>query len=179
MRHWIYCKTAAYSLSVLLCQSCSNAVSSPDHEYLIFKFCCPWSEMYIASCIPSPTICLFPYLGYLLLTPDNSNSLRFSYSECSSHRKMTVFLNDNDSQRAKRPPTHFLECRLCVKSILSIFHDFIDLWRKSAIVVFWHELDSTAEKTHPRISTAQQTWKWDIRKLSHTQVSLKNSSFGT
>lgn len=61
MRHWIYCKTAAFSLSVLLCQSCSNAVSSPDHEYSIFKFCCPWSEMYIASCIPSPTICLFPY----------------------------------------------------------------------------------------------------------------------
>ena len=29
--------------------------------------------------------------------------------------------------------------------------------RNSAIVVFWHELDSTAEKTHPRGTTDQQT----------------------
>ena len=49
----------------------------------------------------------------------------------------------------------------CVKSILSIFHDFNDLQRKCAfVVVFWHKLDrySTAEKTHPRV-TDQHTWK--------------------
>ena len=30
---------------------------------------------------------------------------------------------------------------------------------KSDIVVFGHKLNSTAEKTHPRVTTDQQTWK--------------------
>ena len=48
-------------------------------------------------------------------------------------------------------------CCVNVKSILSIFHDFNDMKWKSDIVVFWHKLDSKAEKTHPRVTTDLQT----------------------
>ena len=40
---------------------------------------------------------------------------------------------------------------------------------KSDIVVFWHKLNITAEKTHPRVTTDQQTWKEEMWKLLQTQ----------
>ena len=45
---------------------------------------------------------------------------------------------------------------------------------KSDIVVFWHKLNITAEKTHPRVTTDQQTWKEEMWKLLQTQDSLQN-----
>ena len=45
----------------------------------------------------------------------------------------------------------------CVKSILSIFHDLTIYNGKFDIVVLWHKLNSTAENTHPRVTTDQQT----------------------
>ena len=155
MRHWIYCKTAAFSLSVLLCQSCSNAVSSPDHEYSIFKFCCPWSEMYIASCIPSPTICLFPYLGYLLLTPDNSNSLRFSYSECSSYR---VIRYQTKSFWEK------LECVIVSKCLIFMFVEqliFVD-------VVFSAVLSNSCQKTTMADFRYKSIKSWKVDNIDLT-----------
>ena len=67
------------------------------------------------------------------------------------------------------------ELNCCVKSILSIFHGFNDLQWKSAIVFFWHELDSTAIETHPRVTTDQQTcWKTrNVETIKHTTFSLK------
>ena len=43
---------------------------------------------------------------------------------------------------------------------------------KSYIVVYWHKLNSTAEKTRPRVTTDQQTWKEEKWKLLQTQDSL-------
>ena len=43
---------------------------------------------------------------------------------------------------------------------------------KSYIVVYWHKLNSTAEKTRPRVTTDQQTWKEENWKLLQTQDSL-------
>ena len=45
---------------------------------------------------------------------------------------------------------------------------------KSYIVVYWHKLNSTAEKTRPRVTTDQQTWKEEKWKLLQTQDSLWN-----
>ena len=43
-------------------------------------------------------------------------------------------------------------------------------------LLFLAKLDITAEKTHPRVTTDtvtdQQTWKREMWKLLHTQVSL-------
>ena len=38
---------------------------------------------------------------------------------------------------------------------------------------FWHQLNSTAEKTHPRKTTDQQTRKQEKWKLLQTKFSLK------
>ena len=45
---------------------------------------------------------------------------------------------------------------------------------KCAIVVFWHELEiSTGAKTHPRVTTDQQTWQYNKKwKPLHTQLSV-------
>ena len=37
---------------------------------------------------------------------------------------------------------------------------------------FWHKLDGTVEKTRPRVTTDQQTWKWEKWKLLHTTSEL-------
>ena len=44
-------------------------------------------------------------------------------------------------------------------AVVSTINSFIKKFdrTKSAIVGFWHELDSTAKKTHPRVTTDQQT----------------------
>ena len=43
---------------------------------------------------------------------------------------------------------------------------------QSYIVVFWHKLNSAAEKRRPRVTTDQQTWKEEKWKLLQTQDSL-------
>ena len=36
------------------------------------------------------------------------------------------------------------------------------------MLFFWHELDSTAEEKRQRVTSEQQTWKWEMWKLLHT-----------
>ena len=36
---------------------------------------------------------------------------------------------------------------------------------------------STAEKTHPRVTIGQQTWKWEIWKLLHTNKFLSKTHY--
>ena len=53
--------------------------------------------------------------------------------------------------------------------ILTIYNGKSDI---VVVVVFWHQLNSTAEKTHPRITTDQQTRKQEKWKLLQTQNAL-------
>ena len=43
------------------------------------------------------------------------------------------------------------------------------------ILFFWHKLDSAAKKTHPRVTTNQQTWikMRNVETTTHTSFSLK------
>ena len=45
----------------------------------------------------------------------------------------------------------------CVTSILLIFHDLMIYNGKSNIVVFLHKLNITAEKSHAKVTTDEQT----------------------
>ena len=36
------------------------------------------------------------------------------------------------------------------------------------MLFFWYELDSTAEEKRQRVTSEQQTWKWEMWKLLHT-----------
>ena len=51
--------------------------------------------------------------------------------------------------------------------ILTIYNGKSDI----VVVFFWHQLNSTAEKTHPRITTDQQTRK--VETITNTKFSLK------
>ena len=33
------------------------------------------------------------------------------------------------------------------------------------MLFFWHDLDSTAEEKRQRVTSEQQTWKWEMWKL--------------
>ena len=66
----IYFNTTVYSLSVLLCQSTSNTISSPDHEYSSsFVASIPFSKYQFIPRCPWSKVCMIPgFLPTHLLT---------------------------------------------------------------------------------------------------------------
>ena len=61
----------------------------------------------------------------------------------------------------------------CVKSILSIFYGLTIYNGSPPLLFFGMSLNSTAKKTHPRVTTDQQTSKWEKWKtITHTIFSL-------